>query len=945
VKIVARVFVVSIVTCFVCVLSCFAQLTVLPAEPPVRLDPVLAGTLKVRLTAEAVRTTPASIVLERLRLKLVRPLLPLKQALRYKLDNESNLQDNTSSMVEMLRIEDEVLRSFVVTYANAAVSPERMCAWLRPGCSGDVEIAEPFALSHVTAEPNDPQLGEQPMLALIRVFDAWDIEDGDDSVLIGISDSGILQTHEDLKDALYVNMGEIPGNNVDDDANGYIDDYNGYNFCSLDDGTPPGNTYNSREGHGTGVAGICGASVNNGLGIAGVANKCKLVPMKTMPDDVGGIVYGYESMIYCAVNSIDVINCSWGSQSRSCIDESVVQYAIARGVAVVAAAGNHGSAAPFFPAGYKGVLGVGVTDASDQVIGMTALGPGVDLMAPGQGTHTTSNDGTYGGFCCTSGAAPIVSGVVGLIRAKNPLLSPIEACAIAREAVAINPWTFVIPDDKTPALLPKGRLDAFAAVTVKPDSVPSIELDSVALTTTSDDTRWTVGDTIYATLQLRNVLATWTPALTKVDLAPFRPLLEVGVTQIGSARTPDGTELAHGDTFNVGVPLLVTKETDTSTYIRLRMESAAGAVSQVLAAITPAPAFRILENNVLTLSVGDNARVGNVDIDRGQGTGLTYRGLCGQLYEGGLMVGSDSLVVSAVRAVRGTDNHFLPIKKFTRPDPLRGVVRDDLAPDSLRIGVEVTQVVHIASGDSGVYVSDITIKNISDSSLRDITAAWFLDWDLGTQPAQNKTELVEYNAQQHLGIQGAWSTRIGEPYVVCAVTSSHSDAIPICAGINNATTYDGITIRSKDSLMRHGGEIQYSEQGDIAVVSGMRFTGIISPGGTRSFRIIWSIDLVRDTAIARVIKETSGQGARKGSISQPYPNPADDAVSFTLGSSDASNASVVVCDLQGRRVLESDISVAPGENVIHLDVRGLAVGMYAVTIGMSTVQRFVFWCR
>ena len=834
-----RAFAVSLLTALAFA-SCVAQ-SILPADPSVRRDPVLAGTLKVRLTQTAMRNELPNTLLSELGLTLVRPLLKFEQSVRWQRNKHRDRLQSSTNDEALFRYEDELLRTFIVTYSNTAIAPERMCAWLRPGCSA-VEIAEPFVVSHITAEPDDPQRTDQAMLALINVYEAWDIEEGSDTVLIGISDTGVLQTHEDLKDALFINSGEIPNNNIDDDSDGYVDNYNGYNFCTLDDGTAPGDTYNSREGHGTGVAGICGAVVNNGVGIAGVANKCKLVPLKTMPNTIGGIVYGYESMIYCAVTGVDIINCSWGSQSRSCIDESVVQYAIARGVAVVAAAGNHATAAPFFPAAYKGVLGVGVTDAGDNVIGMSAVGPTVDIMAPGQGTRTTSNDGTYGGFCCTSGAAPIVSGVLGLIRSKYPTLTPLQACAIAREAVTQSPWVS-IPDDKTPALLPLGRLNARTSVSVRPDSVPSVEIDTVVVSATSDDTRWTVGDTLLASIVVRNVLATWTPTTVSIDLAPFSPLLSVGVVPAGAAQTPEGIVLTSGETYSVLVPLLVTRDTDTSSFIRMRMQSGAGATTQVLAAITPSPAFRILRNDVLTLSVGDNARIGNVDIDRAQGTGLLYRGYCGQLYEGGLMVGAGGRVVSAVRAVRGIDDHFLPVKRFTRPDPLRGIVRDDKAPDSLRLGIEVQQVVHIASGDTGVFVSDITLKNVSDSTLRDVAAAWFLDWDLGNQPVQNRTELVEYNTAEHRGVQGVWSTSAGAPYVACATMSVHSDAAPICAGINNATTYDGFSVSEKDSLMRSGASIQHASQADIAVVSGMRFTSAIPSGGVRTFRMVWSIDL------------------------------------------------------------------------------------------------------
>ena len=115
-----------------------------------------------------------------------------------------------------------------------------------------------------------------------------------------------------------------------------------------------------------------------------------------MPEGVPGIVYGYESIMYCALNDIDVVNCSWGGFSSSCINQSIIDYAVARGVAVVAAAGNHGTATPFYPGAYNGVLNVGVTNPDDDVISMTGHGPTVDIMAPGQQTWTTSSDSTYG---------------------------------------------------------------------------------------------------------------------------------------------------------------------------------------------------------------------------------------------------------------------------------------------------------------------------------------------------------------------------------------------------------------------------------------------------------------------------------------------------------------------------------------------------------------------
>ena len=96
----------------------------------------------------------------------------------------------------------------------------------------------------LTGEPNDPQIDQQDLLRTLNMYEAWDIEEGDRNVIIGISDSGVLQEHEDLTDNIFVNEGEIPNNGIDDDGNGHIDDHRGTNFAYLDDGTDPGNTNN-----------------------------------------------------------------------------------------------------------------------------------------------------------------------------------------------------------------------------------------------------------------------------------------------------------------------------------------------------------------------------------------------------------------------------------------------------------------------------------------------------------------------------------------------------------------------------------------------------------------------------------------------------------------------------------------------------------------------------
>ncbi len=848
----------------------------------------------------------------------------------------------TQNHQEILRLEEPLLRSYVIRF-DPSVPPERMMEQLLRSCTL-VECCSPVVVQQLLERPNDARLADQRMLDSIRVFTAWDVEGGSDTVLIGISDSGVLQDHEDLKDAIHVNTAEVPANGIDDDGNGYVDDHRGYNFCTSDDGTPPGNTFNKREGHGTGVAGICGATSNNAIGVAGVTRNNKLVPIKTMPDNMGGIVYGYESLVYCAVNGIDVVNCSWGSFNRSCIDEAVVAYTIARGTAIVAAAGNHGTPTSFYPGSYPGVLNVGVTNPDDSVIAMSGHGPTVDVMAPGQETLTTSNDGGYGGFCCTSGASPIVAAVVGMVRSRHPDLTPIQACALVRESARRAPWSsdggIIVPGTKVPGtmipdLLPFGRIDVLNAVSMSPDSLPSMEWSSPVISARSGDERWGVGDTIDITLDGTSVLAEW----TAVELAQVRVVgaQASAVSLISSATIPINEELSTGERLRIPMAsCVVQRSTDTAVYIvaTIRGTTGAGEIHErpIQVAVVPAPAFRTVSNDVLTVSLGDRGRIGNTDIQRGQGDGLVYRRFCGQLYEGGLMIGANGLVVDAVRAERGVHDFFHPLKPFVAPEPLTAVFTDADAPDSLRLGVRAEVQAFVASKDSGVVVLDVTVENTSDSVLRNVGVAWYLDWDLGTNPAHNFVRKGTSVAEIVAG-----SIVNGEPLVLMQTSSYHTDAMPITVLVDNSTTYAGFPIGRKSSMLR-GEEVGVElSDADVAAATGMRFLYPLEPRSRRSYRQVLVIDTL-ESRLYELGSATSQVGRPQDSLfssqnqtlGTPFPIPARSLVTIPI-TGPVHNGELAIHDVQGQKVWSTWVtSNAP--TLVAADVSALPSGTYDVRL-------------
>ena len=918
---------VAFVVCLVCTAGAQparpAQPIIWPVEQGVRLDAALGGRLKVRLMPEIPRELHAAVLAEA-GCTILYAVLPWEQSLTAQLQNNQPRR----AMVERpsaaaLELEEELLRTYVVAYDDA-VPPEKAVAFLRTGCSA-IDVAEPVYIYQVAGVPNDSLSSEQTMLATIRVFDAWDVEGGSATVSIGISDSGILQEHEDLAPQLYVRDGEIPDNGIDDDGNGYVDDYRGYNFCTDDDGTPPGNTFNAVEGHGTGVAGICAAAVNNRIGIAGVAGACTIVPLKTMPDNIPGIVYGYESIMYCALNDVQVVNCSWGGFSSSCINESIIRYATARNVAIVAAAGNHGTTTPFYPGSYPDVLNVGVTDAADNVISMTGYGPTVDIMAPGQGTITTSNDGTYGGFCCTSGSSPIVAAVVGLVRSRFPEYSARQALATVKASAARAPWASV-PSTIDDRLLPQGRVDALAAVT--PDST-RVDLEVLSVDVRAQgDSRWTVGDTILVTPVVTNPLRdmivggyTVTDLIWPTPLLPLRSL--PGTTDTSSQF------IAAGDSLPLpSLSFVVQQQTDASVFVQSRLQARLHADStpfDLVLPVTPAPEFRTIQNDVLTVSLGDRGRIGNTDLSRGQGAGLTFREFCGQLYESGLMVSVGDRVVDAVRADRGTNDHFRPVKRFVRPDTMVAVVNDDDAPDSLRSGVEVEQRVWLAGADSAAIVIDLAVTNRSDTAWPTLSVAYFSDWDLGTNAVRNRGYVVETEPNSHL--QVVTSTTPNEPAVALGVSSVFADARPIAITMDNTTTYRGFSAAEKWRLLNEQVE-QYPDVNDIATVTGMHFAGPIPPGGRREFRYVIAMANSSDDAIqlARGVTGTAPRRTRNPLLI--YPNPAQAEVWLHLPPNGNNPLDVVITNLQGQEVLRR--SALPADRIVMIDLRILPPGIYAV---------------
>ncbi|HET9952324.1 MAG TPA: choice-of-anchor D domain-containing protein [Candidatus Eisenbacteria bacterium] len=339
-----------------------------------------------------------------------------------------------------------------------------------------VEIIEPNYILSEAVTPNDPlfpqlwglnntgQTGGLPG-ADISATDAWNISTGSSAVVVAIIDTGIDYSHPDLAPNIFLNAGEIPANGIDDDGNGYIDDVRGWDFVNHDN-----DPYDDR-GHGTHVAGTIGAVGNNGLGVAGVAWQVKLMPLKFLSSGgTGTTADAIAAIEYATSMGVDIMSNSWGGGAYSLALQEAIADAGNAGILFVAAAGNasnNNDFEPFYPAGYDlpNVISVAASDATDHIASFSNYGATtVDLAAPGVDILSTIPGSGYGLNSGTSMAAPHVSGVLAVMKARFPS-APLTSLK-ARLLASVDPLPAL-----SGLVATGGRVNAFAAM-AEPDSVP-----------------------------------------------------------------------------------------------------------------------------------------------------------------------------------------------------------------------------------------------------------------------------------------------------------------------------------------------------------------------------------------------------------------------------------------------------------------------------------------
>jgi thermitase len=311
----------------------------------------------------------------------------------------------------------------------------------RSGYFKSVEV-EHFAAAAQT--PNDPDVNDQWGLPKIGVPTAWNVTMGNAAIVVAIVDSGVDPTHPDLHTQLL----------------------QGYDFVN-DDADP-----SDDNGHGTRMAGIVAAATFNGIGVAGIAPNCKLIPVKVLGADGQGAYSTIANGItYAADHGARIINLSLAGTADSATLQSAVDYAVARGAVVVAAAGNYGTGDPAYPAAYANAVAVTASDENDAIASFSNYGSWVSLAAPGVSIMTTNwnASGTfpYAGSSGTSPAAAFASGAFALLFSAHPEFSNSQAVSVltgSAHDLGINGWD---------PYSGWGRVDIAAALGAQPVAAPT----------------------------------------------------------------------------------------------------------------------------------------------------------------------------------------------------------------------------------------------------------------------------------------------------------------------------------------------------------------------------------------------------------------------------------------------------------------------------------------
>jgi serine protease len=797
--------------------------------------------------------------------------------------------------------------------------------------TGKVIYAEPVYTMELLYNPNDPDTASQYYLTLIKAFDAWDINQGDTNFVVGVTDTGADLDHPDLAAGIKYNYAD-PINGVDDDGDGFTDNFYGWDVGDND------NDPSVDVVHGSFVCGLAGASTDNGTGIAGTGFKTRFLPVKISSNGV--LNAAYDGIVYAADHGCQVINCSWGGFGGGQFGQDVVDYAtINKNSLVVGASGNSNNEAPFFPASYNNVLSVTGTNNTDTKWVNSSYGAFVDMCAPGEGIYSTIFDNNYSFSSGTSFAAPIVAAAAGILRTQFAFYTPMQ---IAEQLRMTSDDIYSVPGNASYLnKLGKGRLNLFRALTESPKSVRMIN----QTITDNNDNAFAGDDTLDITVFLKNYLAPLTNLNT--TLTCNIP----GITILNGS-LPVGAMNTLADYDNSGAPFRVVIPNgiafNTKVTFTLSYADAGYSDWQIFDLVVNVDYINVLINDVGT-SITSKGRIGYNEGSQVQGIGFTYNDGTSLWYEGGLVLGTDTSHVSDHlfgSPVSVMSNDFISMINVRKIIPtvdsdfdLDSRFNDDGAGTS-QLDVEVNQKTYAWStpADSKYIIVEYIISNKGTNQLTDFYAGIYGDWDIGA--------VIDNRGQYDSGLKMGYAFNTGSPTVYAGVKQLNSGPNNVYAFDNDGAggtigIYNGYTkaekYQSLSTLRSSSGQNGVGNDVSLMVASGPHTI----PAGdsiTVAFALLAGDDLtsLTNSAIAADIKYSTLnsiiplQPVLTTSLSQNFPNPfsGQTTINYSLASDEV--VTIEIYNVLGELVLKpvNNVKLPAGEYTFDFETKAGEDGFY-----------------
>jgi subtilisin family serine protease len=811
----------------------------------------------------------------------------------------------------------------------------------------EIEWAEPkFIYQVVDFTPNDPSYSSnQFSLPLIKAPAAWAVTQGDTSVIIGIVDTGVDWPHPDLAANIWHNWGETPNNGIDDDNNGYIDDVRGWDFGGLN-GTPDNDPMEDRPDHGTHVAGIASAVTNNGIGIASIGFKSKIMPVKVSQDNMRTnngsgepyIIYGFEGIVYAADNHARVINCSWGGDGYSLLGQETINYALSKGALVVCAAGNDNSSGSFYPADYNGVLSVAASTSIDTKVSFSNYGNGISVCAPGLNIYSTWQPNTYTTESGTSMASPLAAGLAALVASKFPQYTAEQI----REQVRVNCDNIDSQNPGYANLLGRGRINAFNSVNnTNSESVRAPQVTfSDAAPGGNNNGILEPGETINLNIEFENYLKPTSSLTISLESKNSYSTVLNGNFVAGSVGTLQ-TFSNNSSKFT----FQISQSVPSNTPLDFLLHFSDGTYSDIqwISAIAN-PNYGTQSGNDISLTISGTGNLGFIDYPNNlQGSGFHFGEGPNYLFEGALMLAtSGTKIVDVARDSTGTQEKigFQSIQPFkisipgTRSD-IQGlaVFNDSIAAEKLGVTVTLQSYSFIDPADQNYTILRYTIKNNSGAAISNLYAGLYFDWDMDENTGIN--DLTAYDNTGNFGYVHHLNLNPDTTIGIGLLSSNNYNFY----AIDNSSF--GYTDQEKWTSLSSGLANTSAGPTDIANVTSSGPYNI-QAGGTIdvAFAIAADVNLqnlrtafanarTKYNVILTSVKDNINPVPYKFELSQNYPNPFNPTTTIKYSIPSESRVVLKIYDMLGRevRTLLNEDKV-PGNYSLNFNAGNLSSGVY-----------------